>query len=135
VLTKVNQKGHTAITVGLTKVNQKRGGIMTFTAIEKKTEKTVGGISLPRPSPRYAQMAAAFRAMGVSIKDDDYEKIDSLLEKHRKNEASKEADPADLLIISALLENNSVSQDSKGADPVELLIAGHLPQTKSFLLN
>jgi hypothetical protein len=109
---------------------------MTSTAIDKKTGKiAAGGLSMPKPSPRYAQMAAAIRAMGVSIKDDDYEKIDALLEKHRRTEASKEADPTDLLVITALLENNGVSQDSKGADPVELLIAGHLPQTKPFLLN
>lgn len=112
---------------------------MTFAIVDKN--------QLPKSSPRYAQTAATFRAMGIKIKDGEYERIDSLATssqfnscmplflKHGWSEASKETDAANLLIISALLENNSVSQDSKDDLAAELLIAGHLPQTKPFLLN
>jgi hypothetical protein len=33
-----------------------------------------------KPSPRYAEAAAACREMDMDIADDDYERIDSLLE-------------------------------------------------------
>jgi hypothetical protein len=32
--------------------------------------------SWPKPSPRYAQMAAKFRAAGVNVEDDEFEKIE-----------------------------------------------------------
>ncbi len=96
---------------------------------------TLGMENMPKPHPRYAQMAAAMRATGLNIKDTDFEKIDALLEKNRgsKNlDDFKDADPTDLLIANALRESSYLSQDFKDAD---LLIAGYLPQTKQVLVN
>ena len=94
--------------------------------------------NMPQPHPRYAQMAAAMRATGLTIKDTDFERIDALLEKSRRGkelEDLTDADPTDLLIANALRENGYMSQDFKDADPAELLVAGYLPQAKPFLVN
>lgn len=94
--------------------------------------------SMPKPHPRYAQMAAAMRATGLNIKDTDFEKIDALLEKNRKSqdcENFKDADPADLLIANVLRESGHMSEDLKDAHPADLLIAGYLPHAKQFLVN
>jgi len=34
---------------------------------------------VPEPSPRYREIAEACRAMGMNVKDDDYEFIDDVL--------------------------------------------------------
>jgi len=34
----------------------------------------------PKPSPRYAQQAAAMRSVGIEIRDDEYERIDSFVD-------------------------------------------------------
>jgi hypothetical protein len=94
--------------------------------------------SMPKPHPRYAQIALAFRAAGVNVKDDDFEQIDSLieLEQNRTRRESKSVDSIDLLVANALLESNCVSQDDRrDADSADRLIAGYLPQTKQFLVN
>lgn len=97
---------------------------------------TVLGLdTIPKPHPRYAQMAAAMRATGLNIKDTDFETIDALLERNHasKNpEGFEDADSTDLLIANALRESSYMSQDFKDAD---LLIAGFSPQTKQVLLN
>jgi hypothetical protein len=94
--------------------------------------------NMPKPHPRYAQMAAAMRATGLNIKDTDFERIDALLEKNRGGqnpEDSRDADIVELSIATALRESGCMSQDFKDADPVDSLIAGYLPQAKTFLVN
>ena len=69
------------------------------------------------PSPHYADVAGACREMGMDIADDDYERID------------------------ALVENSSVwATDANDADSsIDLLVAGYLPhggpRTKELLTN
>ena len=97
---------------------------------DQKTGKMIGGIKIPQPHPRYAQMAAAMRATGLNIKDTDWERIDALLEKNRKNDA----DLIDLLVADSLIESNYANQDAKD-NSADLVIAGYLPQAKPFLMN
>jgi len=47
---------------------------MTVTIVEGRVEDTF------KPAPHYAEIAVACRAMGMDIANDDYEKIDTLLE-------------------------------------------------------
>jgi hypothetical protein len=55
-----------------------------------------------KPAGRYAEIAAASRAMGFNIEDHDYEKIDALLE--------GPSDPSDTLINGYLpCEDRKVS--------------------------
>jgi hypothetical protein len=60
----------------------------------------------PWPLPYYAEIAAASRAMGLSIKDTDYEMIDALLEGSGSPKTTLEshqfADPGDALVAGFL---------------------------------
>lgn len=47
---------------------------MTFTTVDGRVGDVV------KPAARYADIAVACRAMGMDIANDDYEKIDTLLE-------------------------------------------------------
>jgi len=97
---------------------------------------------LPKPHLRYAQMAASFRAAGVNIENDEFEKIDAILNgekwndpasrRNRTKQDSKEIDPIDLFSAEALQHSGCVSSDTPYPD---LLIEGYLPQTKPFLMN
>lgn len=92
--------------------------------------------SWPKPSPRYAQMAAIFRAAGANVENDQFEKIDAILncEKWDDPRANQDydADPTDLLSAEALRDSGYMSQDTPSPDP---LIDGYLPRTKQFLMN
>ena len=92
--------------------------------------------SWPKPSPRYAQMAAIYRAAGANVEDNEFEKIDAILtgEKWDAPRASRDydADPADILGAEALRDSGYMSQDTPSPDP---LIDGYLPRTKQFLMN
>ena len=76
---------------------QKKGGIMTLT--NGRVEDTF------KPASHYAEIAAACRTMGTDIADDDYEKIDTLLER------------------------NSVWATLASDTSTDLLLAGHLPHS------
>lgn len=97
--------------------------------------------SWPKPSPRYAQMAATFRAAGANVEDDEFEKIDAILNgekwddptrRNRTKQDSREIDPIDLFSAEALRDSGYMSQDTASPDP---LIDGYLPRTKPFLMN
>jgi hypothetical protein len=61
---------------------------------------------MSRPLPYYAEIAAASRAMGLDIKDTDYERIDALLEGSGSPKTTLEshrfANPADALVAGFL---------------------------------
>jgi len=60
----------------------------------------------PEPLPYYAEIAAACRAMGLHIKDTDYEMIEALLEGPGSPKTTLEshqfADPGDALVAGFL---------------------------------
>ena len=60
----------------------------------------------PEPLPYYAEIAAASRAMGLDIKDTDYEMIEALLEGSGSPKTTLEshqfADPGDALVAGFL---------------------------------
>jgi|HubBroStandDraft_6_1064221.scaffolds.fasta_scaffold55641_3 hypothetical protein len=60
----------------------------------------------PEPLPYYAEIAAACRAMGLHIKDTDYELIEALLEGPGSPKTTLEshqfADPGDALVAGFL---------------------------------
>jgi hypothetical protein len=61
---------------------------------------------MPEPLPYYAEIAAASRAMGLDIRDTDYEMIDALLEGSGSPKTTLEshqfADPGDALVAGFL---------------------------------
>jgi hypothetical protein len=101
-----------------------------------------GRANWPKPSPRYAQLAATWRVAGLDIKDDEFEKIDAILtgekweDPERRKSASRDydADLTDLLSAEALRGSGYMSQDTASFDPY-LLIDGYLPRTKPSLMN
>ena len=96
--------------------------------------------SWPKSSPRYAQMAATFRAAGANVEDDEFEKIDAILtgekwddpRRNRTKEDSTGTNPIDIFSAEALRDSGYMSQDTASPDP---LIDGYLPRTKPFLMN
>ena len=72
---------------------------MTITIANGRVEDTF------KPASHYAEIAAACRAMGMDIANDDYEKIDTLL------------------------ESNSVWATLASDASTDLLVAGYLPQS------
>lgn len=89
----------------------------------------------PKPNPRYAQIAAAFRAAGVNVKDDDFKQIDFLIKLERNRTRRRRADSMDVLVAKALLKSNCVSQDDyRDGESADRLIAGYLP-LQQFLKN
>ena len=62
----------------------------------------------PEPLPYYAEIAAASRAMGLDIKDTDYEMIEALLEGSGSPKTTLES--------------------HQFADPIDALVAGFLPR-------
>ena len=72
---------------------------MTLTIVNGRVEDTF------KPASYYADIAAACRAMGLDIANDDYEKIDTLL------------------------ESNSVWATLAADNSTDLLLAGYLPQS------
>jgi hypothetical protein len=105
---------------------------MTFTIIKEKA-------NWPKPSPRYARLAATWRAAGIDIKDDELGRIDAILDgerwdegRNRTKQDSKEIDPIDLFSADSLRDSGYMSQDTPSPDP---LIDGFLPRTKPFLMN
>ncbi|MFZ0279993.1 MAG: hypothetical protein WA254_09890 [Candidatus Sulfotelmatobacter sp.] len=70
---------------------------------------------MPKPLPFYAEIAAASRAMGLVIKDTDYERIDALLEGSGSPKTTLES--------------------HQFADPGDALVAGFLPQYEEPLAN
>jgi hypothetical protein len=76
---------------------------MTLTIIDGRVEDTF------KPASRYAEIAVACRAMGIDIANDDYEKID------------------------AMLESNSVwATLEKDTAPDDFLVAGYLPNGATY---
>ena len=70
---------------------------MTVTIVSGRVEDTF------KPAARYAEIARACRAMGMGIRDDDYEKIDTLLESNSVWAAlAKDTAPADFLVAGYL---------------------------------
>lgn len=61
-----------------------------------------------KPAPHYAEVAVACRAMGMDIANDDYEKIDTLL------------------------ESNSVWATLPSDAPTDLLLAGYSPHGATY---
>ena len=107
---------------------------MKFTIVSDRT-------SAPKPSPRYAQLAATWRAAGMNIKDDEFERIDAILTGEKWNDPtrrkrtkhdSREIDPVDLFSAEALRDSGYMSEDIPSPDP---LIDGYLPRKKPFLMN
>lgn len=106
---------------------------MTITIAKDKS-------SQPKPSPRYAQLAATWRAAGMDIKDDEFERIDAILTGEKWNDPQKrnrtsqdyDTDLADILEAQALRDSGYMSQDTPSPD---LLIDGYTPRTKPFLMN
>ncbi len=72
---------------------------MTLTIVNGRAEDTI------KPASHYAEIAAACRTMGMDIADDDYEKIDTLL------------------------ESNSVWATLPSDTSTDLLVAGYLPHS------
>jgi hypothetical protein len=79
---------------------------MTLTIANGRVEDTF------KPSPRYAEIAAACRAIGIDIADDDYERIDTLLE-------------SNLMWVTP----------AKDTAPDDFLVAGYLPNGATALVN
>jgi hypothetical protein len=106
---------------------------MTITIAKDKS-------SWPKPSPGYAQLAASWRAAGLDVKDDEFEKIDAILtgekwngpEKRNQTSQDYDVDLADIFGAQALRDSGYMSQDTPSPD---LLIDGYLPRTKPFLMN
>ena len=71
---------------------------MTLTIVNGRVEDTL------KPAAHYGEIAAACRAMGMDIANDDYEKIDTLL------------------------ESNSVWATLASDASTDLLVAGYLPK-------
>ena len=65
---------------------------MTITIVDGCAEDTF------RPAGRYAEIAQASRAMGLKIADDDYEKIDAMLESNSTWTVFPRDTAADLLV-------------------------------------
>jgi hypothetical protein len=56
-----------------------------------------------KPASHYAEIAVACRAMGMDIANDDYEKIDTLLESNSVwTTLATDAEPSDLLVAGYL---------------------------------
>jgi hypothetical protein len=66
---------------------------MTVTIINGRAEDRF------KPAPHYAEVAAACRAMGMDISNDDYEQIDAMLESNSMW-AALPNDPADDLLVA-----------------------------------
>jgi hypothetical protein len=70
----------------------------------KKLQGPIGRV--PWPLSYYAEIAAASRAMGLDIKDTDYERIDALLQGSGSPKTTLEshqfADPGDALVAGFL---------------------------------
>jgi len=75
---------------------------MTLTIVNGRVEDTF------KPASRYAEIAVACCAMGMDIANDDYEKIDTLL------------------------ETNSVWATLPSDTSTDLLVAGYLPQSAAY---
>jgi hypothetical protein len=75
---------------------------MTLTIVNGRVEDTF------KPAPHYLEIAVACRAMGMDISNDDYEKIDTLL------------------------ESNSVWATLASDTSTDLLLAGHLPHSAAY---
>ena len=99
---------------------------MTFTIAKDQA-------SQPKPSSRYAQLAATWRAAGLDVKDDEFEKIDAILtgEKWNAPQTSQDYDAelADILGAQALRDSGYMSQDTPSPDR---LIDGYLPRKNRF---
>jgi hypothetical protein len=76
---------------------------MTMTIVNGRVE------DLVRPAGHYADIAVACRAMGVDIANDDYEKIDTLLESNS--------------VWATLAEDTT---------PTDFLVAGYLPNSATY---
>jgi len=77
---------------------------MTITIVNGRVEDTV------KPAAHYAEIAAACRAVGMDIANDDYEKID------------------------AIFENNSVwATLAKDTETADFLVAGYLPNGATYV--
>jgi hypothetical protein len=76
---------------------------MTLTIIDGRVEDTF------KPAPRYAEIVVTCRAMGMDIANDDYEKID------------------------AMLESNSIwTCAARDTAPDDFLVAGYLPNGAAY---
>ena len=75
---------------------------MTMTIVNGRVEDTF------KPALHYAEIAVACRAMGMDISNDDYEKIDTLL------------------------ESNSMWASLPSDTSADLLLAGHLPHSAAY---
>jgi hypothetical protein len=100
-----------------------------------------GNANRPKPSPRYAQLSATFRAAGANVEDNEFEKIDAILNGEKWNDPKRrnrtkhdsiETNPIEILSAEALRESGYMSQDTDSPDP---LIDGYLPRTRQFLMN
>jgi hypothetical protein len=79
---------------------------MALTIVNGRVEDTF------KPSPHYAEIAVACRAMGMDVANDDYERIDTLL------------------------ESNSVwATLGKDTAPDDFLVAGYCPNGATALVN
>jgi hypothetical protein len=69
----------------------------------------LGSADVIKPSPRYAEIAQACRAMGMDVADNDYERIDTLV------------------------ESNSIWTTAARTDnSIDFLVAGYLPHSASY---
>ena len=71
--------------------------------------KIIHGRDVVKPSPRYAEIAVACRAIGMDIANDDYERIDTLVE-----------------------SNSMWTTTANDADSsIDFLVAGYLPTQRT----
>ena len=77
-----------------------KGELMTFTIIDGPAEGTF------KPAPYYAEVAMACRAVGMDIRDDDYDRIEALLEMNARRATTVQSldwfDPAAALVAGYL---------------------------------
>lgn len=68
----------------------------------------------PKPSPRYAEIGAACRAMGMDIADDDYERVDNLVDSNSMwTTAANDADSSiDFLVAGYLPHDRATYKES-----------------------
>ena len=71
----------------------------------------------PKPSARYAEIAVACRAMGMDIANDDYERIDTLVESNSMwTTAANDAGVSIDLLVAGYLPHNGTTYNGSIAN-------------------
>jgi hypothetical protein len=85
-----------------------KGGTMKLTYVTGRVEDVV------KPSPRYAEVAMACSEMGMDIANDDYERIDTLLESNSMwtTTPAKDASGSIDFLVEGYLPHGSASHNA-----------------------